>query len=177
MFEISRRLAVLGAVCIASGCASNPAPAGYLPSVSEVQSEAFGGWVDLTFRDGGSERHIAGELIAVSPDTLWIRAVSEGVLVPTRQVLGGRLISYEPGTSEVAVATVLGVVSTASNGAFLLLTAPMWMIGGSFAAGSQSRVPIQDLARSNWADLAAFSRFPQGMPSGIGLDDLRAGGR
>jgi len=73
----------------------------------------------------------------------------------------------------VAVGTVLGLLSTVSNGWFLIVTGPMWLIGGSIAASGQRRVPIESVPTVRWTDVAAFARFPQGILPGVELNALQ----
>ena len=169
----SRWLVALATVWFGAACATHSAPVGYLPTTVEAQKEAYGGWVDVRFRTGDGLDRVAGELIAVTEDTLWVKDATGGAVIPTREVVDGQLTSYDSRYGRAATWTVLGVLSTASNGYFLIFTGPMWLIGGSFAASSQSRVPIDDIPPSEWADLAAFARFPQGMPPGVELQALR----
>ncbi len=173
MSRDSRLLVTLTTVCVAAACATHTAPDGYLPSIEEAQREAYGGWVDVTFRNVGGLDRVAGELIAVTADSLWVRDASGGTVVPTALVEDGRLTSYDSEADKTGVATVLGFLSTVSNGVFLLFTGPMWLIGGGVAAHSQSRVPMDDVPPMEWSDLAAFARFPQGMPPGVELRALQ----
>jgi hypothetical protein len=115
---------------------------------------------------------MAGELIAVTQDSVWILRSSEAVVLPTAQIVEGKLTGYDSRHGEVAAATAGGALLTVSNGAFLLLTGPMWLIGGSIAAGSQSRVAMDDVPPAAWVDLAEFARFPQGMPPEMELAAL-----
>jgi hypothetical protein len=68
---------------------------------------------------------------------------------------------------------LLGTLSTISNGAFLLFTAPMWIIGGSIATGARSFEPIVDYPKRDWGHLAPFARYPQGMPRGIDRKQIK----
>ena len=65
------------------------------------------------------------------------------------------------------------MVTTISNGVFLLLTAPAWLITGLVAAGNESHAPLRDVPPLAWAELAAYARFPQGLPPGIDLAEIR----
>lgn len=173
MSGTSRWLAALGSLWWATACATHTAPDGFLPNTVEAQRQAQGGWLEVTFRGTGGLERAAGELIAVTEDSLWVIHASGGTVIPTEQVVEGQLTGYDSNHGEVAGGTVVGFLSTASNGVFLILTGPMWLIGGSVAAASQSRVPIDDVPPAKWADLAAFARFPQGMPPGVELRGLR----
>jgi hypothetical protein len=154
-------------------CAGHSAPDGFLPNKVEAQNQAFGGWVDLTFLSEQADRNLAGELIAVTEDSLWVMDGSMVVAVPVTSVASGELAGYDSESGQVGGAVALGVISTISNGFFLVFTAPMWLIGGSMAANSQGKVGLDDLPPMRWADLAKFARFPQGIPASLDLRHLR----
>jgi len=155
-------------------CAGNPAPEGFLPSPTKAVNDVYGGWMQVTVPAGRRDSTIAGELIAVRADTVWILPDSGGVAaVPTTTVRKGWLARYRSDAGAVAGFTTLGVLSTISNGAFLILTAPTWLITGIVATSNESRAPLVDGPPFAWADLAAYARFPQGLPPGIDLGEIR----
>jgi hypothetical protein len=168
-----RASAAILAVSMGLGCAGHSAPAGFLPRTAEAGAHTLGGWVDVSVRGGGRLTRAAGELIAITADTLWVLESTGVTVVPMRNVMGGQLVGYDSDSGMVGVTSVVGVLSTAANGVFLMLTAPMWMIGGSFAAVSQSKVAIDKLPGVDINQAAAFARFPQGIPPGLNLQYLR----
>lgn len=162
----------LTVLCV-TACSAHTAPEGFLPTTIEAQRRAQGGWLEVRYRSTDGLERMAGELLAVTEDSVWVMQSSRPVVIPTGQVVEGQLTGYDSKHGEVSGATVLGVLSTVSNGAFLLLTAPMWLIGGSASAGGQSRVAMDEVPPVRWHALAAFARFPQGLPPGIALQSLR----
>jgi hypothetical protein len=157
-----------------AGCATTTAPAGYLPDTRAVQTNVYGGWIDVMVQGGAGPRRVTGELIAATRDTLWVLSgAGVGSVVPTSTVLGGELVAYDSEAGGVAAGALTGVLSTLSNGALLLITAPAWIIVGAAAAGAQSRLPITNLPPATWEDLASFARFPQGLPSGVSFASLK----
>jgi hypothetical protein len=94
-------------------------------------------------------------------------------VIPTAAVKRGKLTAYAAEKGAVTTWAVLGALSTISNGGFLILTAPMWIIGGPLAVGSESRAPERKNPPLTWVELAPFARFPQGMPEGIALTALQ----
>jgi len=166
---------VLTALLLAAACAYNPAPEGFLPGPSEAAHDVYGAWIEVWVPVvGRRDTTIAGELIAVSADTLWILPdTSRVAAVPTRAVRNGQVARYRSGAGSVAGFTALGIVSTLSNGAFLLLTAPAWLITGIVASSNEAHAPLRDVPPLAWAQLAAYARFPQGLPPGIDLGEIR----
>lgn len=156
------------------GCASNSAPSGFLPAPAESQSESYGGWIELEVAVGKKDpRRVEGELLAVTESEVWVAGDSGGVAVATASVKHGHLTGYRSSEGAIAGYAVLGTLSTASNGWLLVFTAPLWIITGSVAAGSESRQPVRNTPPLKWPELAAWARFPQGMPEGVDLAALK----
>lgn len=158
---------VAAACCAGSGCASHTAPDGFLPIPEEAPRHAFGGWIDLEVGTGAARERVAGELIAVSEDTVWVLGDDGLRAVGTAAVVDGRLVGYDSQYARVVGATTLGSLSTIANGFALIFTFPMWLIVGSAAARGQSRAPIVDAPPPRWSALAPWARFPQGLPPGL----------
>lgn len=173
MQDTRRRLIVILAGLAGSGCAVSTAPHGYLPAPAQAAREVRGGWVEVDRYGSDGTTRLEGELIAVTADSLWILDASGLSSVPTDVVGGGQLTWYDSEAGRVAGLSLLGTVSTASNGVFLVFTAPMWIIGGSIASGVQSQLPRERIPAGSWAELAAYARFPAGMPPGVELRGLR----
>lgn len=167
------RWAGLGAAAACAACASNSAPKDWLPRPVEAQTDAYGGWIELDYQDSGVKRGMDGELIAVSADSVWVLNRKQSRVIPTSAVTAGKLTFYAAETGPLTLWSTLGTLSTISNGALLLFTAPMWLIGGSLATGAESHAAQRQGAPLTWAELAPFARFPQGMPDGIGLTTLQ----
>lgn len=153
-------------------CAGNTAPREFLVSPSRGQTDAFGGWIELEYLRDGRTEHLDGELLAVRADSVWVLGPSGAIVLATAPVRRGKLTAYHAQAGQVAALTGLGVVSTISNGLFLVFTAPMWIVVGSVTAGSQSREPVSEAPPLPWADLSLFARFPQGVPAALDLSEL-----
>src|SRR5687767_1444177 len=70
--------ALLLVVLLATGCAANPAPRGWLPAADQAQREAWGGWAWIECR-GVRDPCAQGELIAV--DDASFHVMVQGALV------------------------------------------------------------------------------------------------
>jgi hypothetical protein len=172
--QVTRRALSLAAI-LAAACASNTAPSGFLPTPREAQRAAFGGWIELELLGTARQQTVQGELLAVTADTVWVLSDSAAEVLPTSVVGGGKLTAWRSGTGAVAGGTVLGVLSTISNGVLLIFTAPLWIVTGTVAGTSESFAPQRDMPPLRWAELARFARFPQGMPLGLALETLERG--
>jgi hypothetical protein len=141
-------------------CATVDAPSHWLSDPDRVASDVRGGWISIKSLRGRA----AGELIAVSKDTVFVadsllRAVASG------DIASARLVTYD--ASNMGDYVFLGTLATVSNGWFLFVTAPMWIIGGSIAATSRSFDPVIDYPSKPLMDFAPFARYPQGLPPGL----------
>jgi len=174
------RRAAGGAAVLLAACVSNPAPSGWLPPAQVAAREAFGGWIVVdTTRGagrgsyaGGGAAAVEGELIAVDADTAFVMSGTTLVALPKAAVRDASLFAYDAEWGSLALWSVLGTVSTISNGGYLLLTAPLWIIAGTSATASRSRAPRVELAQQGWAQLRLYARFPQGMPPGLDRKSL-----
>ena len=164
----------LAPLILAVACAGNPAPEGFLPSPAHAVNDVYGGWIGVTVTAGRHDSTIAGELIAARADTVWILPDSGPVVaVPTSTVKHGRVARYNSEAGAIAGFTALGVVSTISNGFLAGFTMPLWVITGIVASSNESRAPLRDVPPLVWANLAGYARFPQGLPPGIDLGEIR----
>ena len=154
-------------VLATAGCASTGAPRDFLPDATEAQTDAFGSWLDVVIAGDAGPEVVEGELIAIDDEVTWVLTASGIRSFASSAMVEGQLAAYDPRSGTVAGNAALGVVSTISNGVLLVFTAPMWIIGGTAAAASQSRAPLHDVREVTPASLAPFARFPRGMPPGL----------
>lgn len=160
-----------------AACASNSAQRGFLPNPDEAQTSIRGGWVVVDVRTTPiSQQRVSGELLAITSESLWVLGRGGTGYVFSRRDVTGYLSRYAPQSGVVAGVTALGVLSTISNGWFLVFTTPAWIITGISAAAhdsyaARSSIDVEgsepSLAAVRDRGLAAFSRFPQGMPRGM----------
>ncbi len=163
----------LGLILLVSACAGTPGPKGYLEPADVAQREAFGAWIGVRF----VSTEMGGELIAVHSDTMFVLNDSVGLeAVPLTSITYARLGWYNAQWGGLAAWTLLGSLSTISHGVGLLVSFPVWVIGGSLATSSVSRGPIVVVRQGDaegWTLIARYARFPQGMPADLDRTVLR----
>jgi hypothetical protein len=169
----ARRAPGVWVIVLCTACARSSAPNDWLPEPRQAQTSAHGGWIEVEYREGDVRRHAVGELIAVSADSIWILSHTGGMVVQTAAAESGKLWAYAPRTGDLNLWTLGGALSTISNGWFLVFTAPVWIIGGGIAAGSETGAARRSSPPRGWTDLSAYARFPQGLPEGVPLAGLR----
>lgn len=173
------RPAITAACFLAAGCATNPAPRGWLLPADSAQRDPYGAWMVVTYgaNSGGPARRAAGELLAVDPDTVFLLSPGDTLIaVPRDRVLRGRLAYYDAQIWAPSLWTAVGTMSTLSHGFVLLVSAPVWIVTGTAATASQSHRPIIDVRRNDgteWRVVGRYARFPLGMPVGVDRRGLR----
>jgi hypothetical protein len=152
----------------ATGCATSNAPAGWRPELDEALGDPYGSWVTMEY--GGEDRlehSVSGELIAISPDTLYVLDGRVLRTVAATWVEKATVEWFEPNTKGMEAAVVLGTLSTASHGFGLVFTAPGWILLGSTATGAYTHEPIVTFPKHPLSTLQEYARFPQGLPEGL----------
>ena len=174
MSATNARSAAVSALCVllaGNACFYTTAPKGWLPTAAEAQRDAYGGWIMVQYKTGAETRAVHGELIAATRDSVHVLTVDSIVALPTTAVISGTLTTYDAKVRTLKLWTVLGVVSTASHGAALVLSAPVWLIAGASATAAASRAPRVESTKP--VDLRPYARFPQGIPPGLDTRQLR----
>ena len=161
-------LAVSGWLPLAGGCtAASPAPPGSRLTMEQAQRDPHGAWINIVTLQG----EVAGELLAVEAKALVVASTAGFQRVPVARIRSWSLSWYEADNGGVIVFGVLGTLSTLSHGWFLVLTAPLlWMIPTPIMARAQSKQGHESGSLGD-ADghlhLAAYARFPAGLPPGF----------
>lgn len=167
------------AVAWLAGCMKQPSvPVIWpLPTAQDALLNTHGGWIRL--QAAGEE--INGELIAVELPRIWI-LTEYGVrtFASAPDVTRVELILYKNRSKSLGAWAVLGFLSTLSHGGFLLISAPIWLLGGISISSSEStdgwltfpRYDASGNLTTDWAEIAKFARFPQGLPKDLDLSRL-----
>jgi hypothetical protein len=167
-----RSVLLLTLASLLSGCASNPAPKTWRPSVSLAQKSTRGGWIRVEPIVSGvpptDASPVEGELIAIDEHAYHV--LTAGGLRSVSRSSTHRITVVAYGTSQgtFAIWAAVGGLSTLSHGAFLVFTAPMWAIAGGIVAVKESSAGlVYDPEHAR-----AFARFPQGLPPGLDPAEL-----
>jgi hypothetical protein len=166
-----RRRWAAAALFAAAGCFQSSAPPGWLPAPVDAQQQAFGSWISVQ----GQPRTpplAQGELIAIDADTVHVLTGGRLVSIPKATICCAVLTAYRMDLSELQVWSAVGVLSTASHGLLLILTAPMWILGGTVATSTASYAPR--IVSIDPVVLRPFARFPQGLPPTLDRSTLRS---
>ncbi len=160
-----------------TGCVSTSAPSEWLPSPPDVPQSTFGGWIEVEVTPLGADSTARGELIAVEADTVFVLSLDASIglqAIGIADILAARLAPYDSEWGAMATWTMLGTLSTASHGWFLLLSFPTWFVGGGGATAAQSRRHLVHFPQKSWSYFRPHARFPQGLPPGLDRATLKA---
>lgn len=147
------------AVCVT--CGGVPAPRKALPGAGAVRSQGFGGWVVARRALG----EVTGELIAVRDDSLWVLTQAGLRGLSRDSLVGAKVVLFDPNTGALSTWAAFGTLATIGNGAFLLFTAPAWLISAATSIPAAAKQAVYD-----WqpymplSGIAAYARFPAGIP-------------
>jgi hypothetical protein len=169
--SVASRWAPLLLLPVLGGCGSLHAPRGVLPKPAAAQQEAFGGWAIIRTA-GAVGGQVEGELIAVSADTVWLFQNAALLAVPAAAILQAQVSGYDSSPGTIVGVAALGVLATLSNGGFLILTAPAWLLTGTLGSHAQARYSRMVAQRAALDALSLYARFPQGMPPGLDRGSL-----
>jgi hypothetical protein len=148
------------------GCATTNAPYNWLDNPEQTAAGSYGGWIDIRTPTS----RVSGELIAINGDTVFV--VKDSLIqVMSADIIKARLVYYD--ASSLAGQVILGTLSTASNGLFLVFTAPMWLIGGPLAARARTYEPILDYPEHSLPDFRPYARYPVSIPQGMDRRDIK----
>jgi hypothetical protein len=153
--------------CGLGACASNPAPSGWLRPPTETQRSALGAFVVVDTEHGRAD----GELIAVTMTHLILRQETGLSAIPHPDVKSATVVAYRTQESLLTLWGVLGTLSTASHGFFLVFSGPAWILATSLSAAFESRAALLT-ATAPFTSLIPYARFPQGLPEGLAASDV-----
>jgi hypothetical protein len=129
----------------------------------QVPVHGFTVWVEKA--DG---KKITGELLGVEAERLWVETaagVQEVSVTPADRVA---VKLAESDYHKTVLWSVIGALSTASHGFFLIFTLPAWTVTGVTTSLRAERSAEPEVAPANLPKLYQFARFPQGLPAGYG---------
>lgn len=161
------------------GCASTYAPEAYLPETEDVQRETYGGWITLvTAPDSLAPEEnwmqYSGEFISMDEENIYLLYDSL-YLIPKKKIYSSVIEIDEKNSTTFGFWTAGGIASTVTNGVFLIITAPLWLLAGiptTVGESVRDRYEAEYPDDGYWESIMKFSRFPQGITD-IDLKNLR----
>ena len=164
---------------IITGCATTYAPADGLPDTDEVPKYEFGGWITVITEPDSSNHdekwmQYSGEFISYDEANIYLLYDSL-YQIPKNKIRNSILELDEKNSAVFGLWVMGGTISTISNGKFLILTAPLWLLTGIPTAVGESardRYESDAPAEKYWNSINKFARFPQGIKN-IDLSSIK----
>ncbi|MCJ7554813.1 MAG: hypothetical protein MUO34_13135 [Ignavibacteriaceae bacterium] len=160
-----------------NSCAITYAPTDWLPDTKDVASETYGGWITVTALSANEKVfEYSGEFIAVDENNVYLLYDSVYIISKT-DIQKSVLEIDEKNSIEYGLWALGGTLSTISNGKFLVITAPLWLLGGIPSAAGESYRDYYEAEYPDsvyWESVSKFARFPQGLPDGVHYNELKA---
>ena len=154
-------------------CATTKAPKGWLPNSDDKQTDVFGSWLVLEYSsNSNAEEHLEGELIAINQDSIFI-ANDKFYALALSDIKSAQLEIYNSKSGAMGGLVLLGTLSTVSNGLLLMISAPIWIIGGIASTTIRSYEPIIKYPKQESHNISQFARFPQGLPPKINRQNIK----
>jgi|GEM_PF-1769752 len=151
------------------GCSLSRAPENWLPVRSEAGHDPFGAWVDVWTTD--PKFPLGGELIAVSPDSLFFLGYDSLQGIGWKEIRKYRVAYYQSEGGYQGAFVFTSTLGTFSHGIGLIYSAPIWIVAGGLTAALSPHEPM--ITSRSWETLSPFARFPQGLPPSLVRENLR----
>jgi hypothetical protein len=147
----------------------------YLPEVNKIDVNNFGSRINVKRISGPM---IKGELIAIDSSQMFV-LIDTGKtdeitryieIIPVKEIESFRVIYAKPVISWVTIPVF--TASTASHGFYFVISAPINLLVTSLASSGAMAFEYNN-QQISYEDLKMFARFPQGIPSGIDISQIK----
>jgi hypothetical protein len=185
MLKIKKTLLILALITL-TGCESEWMASRYLPTVSKAGKFPYGGWVvaELYGQDslvpGNS---VSGELISLRDHKIYILGPRQMFVIPDSSVYKATLYMYKKQPGVFAAITFIGVLPNVIAALaypeyaaeFLVLGIAPLVTGTIFTMSEalSTRNQLIYPKRNTLEEFVKFSRFPQGIPLGQDIYQLK----
>ena len=167
---------ILVIVFLTFNCASVKAPKDWLPEPEKISEDVYGAWIALRLNDSGDHHFFGGEFICYEEKKIYLLNENGLSKIEIKNIKEAVIDLYQRETNTLALWTVGGILSTASHGFFLIVSAPIWLVSGiiNSAIASHSGRFAQDDPDELWfEEMKKYSRFPEGLPKDVDLNTLK----
>jgi hypothetical protein len=156
-------------------------PSNYLVNPKEISNMTTGNWINIeqiVNPTSVAPIQISGELITVQADTFYILTQTSLLKIPKTKITSATLYLFKNQSGKYVVATgigllpnIIGAISLGEPG-FLALGIPFALVGTITAIIENPSSELRFPKKAKLDEFGKFSRFPEGIPSGVELDSL-----
>jgi hypothetical protein len=168
-----------------SGCAAERMADKHLPTVSQSVNFPYGGWVSAELKQTNDARPglIEGEMIAFQDHRLYILGTEKMQIIPDTSVHRATLYMYKKQPWIFAILTAVGIlpnliaaIAYPEYAAQFLVLGILPLVSGTVftvteATSGRNQMIFPD--KNSIEDFVKFSRFPQGIPAGVDIEQLK----
>lgn len=185
MLKIKHILFVLVLVSL-SGCMTEQVARKHLPTISQAGKFPYGGWISAQYKMEGEYTALAsvsGELIAYQDDKLYILDSMQTHVIPAASVQNATLYIYKTQPGLFAAFSLIMIMPNIIAalampeyaGEFMALAIIPIVTGTIFTIreGSVKRNRLFYPEKNSLLEFIKFSRFPQGIPEEVKIEDLQ----
>jgi hypothetical protein len=150
-----------------------------------MKHDCYGAWLYVEFSDvpvnapGGDTMEASGEFITYDNNTVYLLTTGSLIQINVKEISYAYLQLYNKEFNSYIPWFLIGIATTISHGYWAILSAPSWLIAGTYATAVEAESDIYRVERPDeafWYNYRRFSRFPQGLPKGLDLKKLKAKG-
>lgn len=135
-----------------------------MPTAENSARDVHGAWVELRREDRFGAVIADGELLAVSPDSLFVQTRSRFLAVAVSDVAGIWAARYQSGATLVTAWSLFGALSTVTHGYGMAISLPVWILTGAVSYSVQEHEGTLYVEASEVSEFRKYARFPQGLP-------------
>lgn len=175
MLHIKNLGVFLTIVFLALSCATVKTPQNPVPKRTELETEAYGARIRLTSKNEQHFKWAAGELLCIHTDFVYVLNDAGNIeVINKKEVKTAHIVLYQTLASKYTSWALLGTLSTASHGKFMVISFPLWLISGiSISRAEAQRINYLYYPETSWKEISHFARFPQGLPTGLNLNKIK----
>lgn len=162
-------LPILAIAGLLSGC--NPTRNVYLPPVASVNRTSNGSFILVKAQD----LKVKGELIAIQDDKLFILTstnMQKSIVTVSVSAVKKYRIHYARSRGYGWTIPIF-TAFTLTHGILMLITGPLNLVTTTIVTVSSNRAYSYDNKDITYDKLKMFARFPQGVPAGVKVEEIR----
>jgi hypothetical protein len=182
----SKKISIILILIALSGCASEKIANDYLPTVFNASKFTYGGWIVVELKEKKDQipgNTISGELITLQGHQLFILDTRQMNVITDSSVHKARLYIYKKQTGVFVVLTIIGflpnviaAIAFPENAIYFLAIGLVPLVLGTIFISTEAGNKRNQLIfpkKNSLDEFIKFSRFPQGIPQGLDIYQLK----
>jgi len=169
-----------------AGCLPDRLAYKYLPTAYNAGKFIRGGWIVVELKqkkDLTPDDIVSGELVSFQDHKLFILGTRQMNVIPDSSVHAAKLYMYKTQAGVFAILTIIGIIpgviaaiAMPENATFFLMMGILPLVSGTVFTVTEATTRRNQLIfpeKNSLEDFIKFSRFPQGIPPGLDIQQLK----